>query len=488
MTHDYLLHGIGQWPSAYAYRYYTHDPYMGIGNWPPLYYVAEALWMFCFGTDRAAALWLTAFIAALCATLIFTALAEKAGKAVAFGAGLLFLLIPVVQWSNTLIMTDVAVAALSFAAALALARYLDAGRALDAAAFTLLAALAMLTKGSAFFLAAMPPAAVLVSGRLRLFREPSFWLIPFGIAVMVGPWYLYAKRFLAVGWDVVKPAYWQSVAQLGVIVLTHIGWLALLAPVGLWSILRARPVPGIAVVCALQPIAVVLFLALAPTPNEPRYLISALPPLLVLAAYGVTAVVGAVVGKKRRAQLLAPCLMAAIVVAAASVWLFRFDRPRTNEFRSIAEFIVGNTNPVYTAVLVSAEAEGPMIAEITERDPLRGTRFLIRPGKLFAHMNLFGEQYAAKYHSPAEEQTVIESLPISLVIVRRNPPADAAPHERMLRDAIHQFPDRWRGVRSFGSGDRIYDLFAPAHTSEMSGQQLEAFLMDLLKGTFHPKP
>ena len=57
-----------------------------------------------------------------------------------FGAGLLFLLAPIVQWSGTLVMTDVAVAALSFAAALALVRYLNSGESRDSAVFAILAA------------------------------------------------------------------------------------------------------------------------------------------------------------------------------------------------------------------------------------------------------------------------------------------------------------------------------------------------------------
>jgi len=487
LTHDYLLDGIGQRPTSYAYRYYTHVPYIGVGYWPPLFYVAEALWMFCFGTDRAAVLWMTAFIAALCATLMFAASRKNLGNAVAFGAGLLFLLAPIVQWSDTMIFTDLAVGALSFGAVLAMARYLDFGESRDSAGFAVLAALALLTKASSLFLGVIPPAAVLVSGRWRLIARRSFWLIPFIVMALAGPWYWFARSFLRVGFEgASKIDYAHSLAELGAGLWSNLGWLGVLALAGLWSLLRERPVPGIAVVCALEPIAVVLFLALAPTGNEPRYLIAALLPVLVLSAYGVRAVAAAA-GGKRRERLWASCLMTAIVLVAAHFWLFRFALPRPNEFRPIADFIVGHKNPVYTAVLVSADAEGPMIAEIAGRDPLRETRFLIRPGKLFARINWSGTRYALRYNSPQEMQALIDHLPVSLAIARRNPPPGALPHELMLLDAIHAFPDHWRAVRSFGSNGRIYDLFEPASKSGMSGEQLEAFLMDLLGGSFHPE-
>jgi hypothetical protein len=245
MTHDYLLHGIGQRPTDFAYLYYAHDPYIGIGNWPPLYYVAEALWIFCFGTERFAVLWLVAITSASCATLIFSVLRKDQGILAAFSAGLLFLLAPVVEWSTTLVMTDLPVAALSFAAVLALARYLDSGKSRDSAMFAALAGLAMLTKASALFLAAIPPAAVALSGRWRLLKRLSFWLMPAIVAVVAGPWYLFARRFIAVGFTgYLKVSYLQSLAELSAGIWTNMGWLTLLSLAGLWSLLRERPIPS----------------------------------------------------------------------------------------------------------------------------------------------------------------------------------------------------------------------------------------------------
>jgi D-alanyl-D-alanine dipeptidase len=59
------------------------------------------------------------------------------------------------------------------------------------------------------------------------------------------------------------------------------------------------------------------------------------------------------------------------------------------------------------------------------------------------------------------------------------------PHELLLLEAVHSFPDRWRAVRSFGSDGLIYDLYQPVSKTPMSGAELQAFLMDLLGRIFH---
>jgi hypothetical protein len=60
MGYDYVRSGVSQHPVAYAYNYYLHLPMIGIGHWPPAFYVAETLWMLLVGTSRADVLLLIA--------------------------------------------------------------------------------------------------------------------------------------------------------------------------------------------------------------------------------------------------------------------------------------------------------------------------------------------------------------------------------------------------------------------------------------------
>jgi hypothetical protein len=43
MVRDYLVHGLGQPPMAFAREYYVHYPKVALAHWPPLFYVVQAL-------------------------------------------------------------------------------------------------------------------------------------------------------------------------------------------------------------------------------------------------------------------------------------------------------------------------------------------------------------------------------------------------------------------------------------------------------------
>src|SRR5581483_5919113 len=65
VVHDYLVHGLGTNPIAFAEDYYVHYPKVAIGHWPPVFYGSEALWMVAFGRSRAGMLSIEVFFAFL---------------------------------------------------------------------------------------------------------------------------------------------------------------------------------------------------------------------------------------------------------------------------------------------------------------------------------------------------------------------------------------------------------------------------------------
>jgi hypothetical protein len=77
MIHDYLLHGLGTSPVRFLATWHSHYPLVGIGHWGPLYYGIEAVWMLLAGPSRAAALALSAVVAAATGTLIYAVAARR---------------------------------------------------------------------------------------------------------------------------------------------------------------------------------------------------------------------------------------------------------------------------------------------------------------------------------------------------------------------------------------------------------------------------
>jgi Dolichyl-phosphate-mannose-protein mannosyltransferase len=483
MFHDYLVQGMPQWPVRYATSYYIHIPYFAVGYWPPMFYVAESVWMICFGSARGEVLLLTALISALIAALLFFTTRGIVGAPAAFGIGLLFLLAPVVQQSGTAIMTDLPVALGTFVSILALARYVDSGSVKDAVLFGVLASCTILTKSSGFVLGALPPAAVLLTGRFHLFKRSSFWLMGIVVVVICGPWFLFTRDLISIGFVGIAKTFTGSFLFFSLALWHNLGLLLALSLLGAWRLVTRRPLGGLNAICMVVPVVAVLFFAISPTANEPRYLIAAFPPLLVLAASGFQWIAQAAAGRHASGRIVTPVLMAILVAGAAWAWLFDFPPIFPSPFRQSAEFV---TSHPYEAVLVNTDFEGPQIAEIASLEQRRARgRYLIRPSKMFARMNWMGSFYECRYKTPEEIETVIENLPVDLVILRREPAPTALLHERLLHQAVFEtFSDRWRKVYSVSSHDLTYDFFEPVSKPAVSAAALEKTIQGVLGSRF----
>jgi hypothetical protein len=484
LVHDYLVNGSLASPFSYAADYYTHTPFFALGYWPPLFYTAEALWMLVFGVSRPAVLVLIALIDAGSATLLFAHLRRECGNVAAFGAGFMFLLSPIVLWSSGLVMIDLLVTLLSFAAALSFARYMDSRRIGPIVGFSLLTAATLLTKSSGAFLAIVPPAAILVSGRFDIFKRFSFWFAPLFVAVLCAPWFLMTRGLLNRGFEgYQKPESLVTAAQLGIALWGNLLWLLPFALLGAWRLSRApRPMPGFAAVCLVQPAAVVAMLMLAPVGIEARYLTPAVPPLLVLTMYGIRDVSRLVAISQRTHAMTG--LVALLVASMLISTLHRLHPVVADPYRPIVNFVIERD---YHSVLVPSNAEGPVIAEISEREPDRTARFLVRPGKLLASIDWNGIKYRPRYQTKEEIQALFDRIPVDALILRTSPPDGALKHEILLRDMVLAFPERWRLVGSFGgpSSQTSYAVYEPLKLRELSQKELANFLGDSLNLAQH---
>ena len=471
MVRDYLTSGFSRTPIAFAQDFYLHVPYFGVGYWPPLFYLAEAIWMLAFGPGRPAALMLTALIVALIATLIFWVLRSTLGSLAAFGFGILFLLLPLVESNSMRVMTDLPITLLGFGALLALVNYLRSEHVAPLIVFTVLTAMTILTKGSGLYLTVLLPVSLIVTGRWRWFLRPSFWIAPLGIALLCAPWYIVSWKFLDRGF-LAGTDFALAVRVLGWDTIRDLGLLAPLAAWGAWASLRTRPIPPLATVCIVQPIVLAFFLRAAPIIVEPRYMIPAMPALVLLAGFGIHSIAKS--SPHGRTIILASTGLL-VAVASGRIYLDA-PPPAANMVTPVAQFVVGHTAPFYRAVMVSSNIEGPMIAEIVAIEPQPMARYLIRPGKVLARMTWLGLNYQNLYGNTEQLQAVFDRVPVNLVIVRSDLTDDALPHERILSETIHASPTRWRRVFPSEGQTSPYEAYEPIRTVPEDPAELKGFL------------
>ena len=97
MVHDYIVGGRLAPLEKFAKNYYLHYPKVSIGHWPPLFYVAQAVWTLVFPASRASLLLLMACITSVVAFALYRAVASEMGSFAGIAAGLFLISLPVTQ-------------------------------------------------------------------------------------------------------------------------------------------------------------------------------------------------------------------------------------------------------------------------------------------------------------------------------------------------------------------------------------------------------
>ncbi|QTL04520.1 hypothetical protein J5J86_04040 [Aquabacter sp. L1I39] len=461
---DYARAGFPS-PLAFARDYYLHYPKVGIGHWPPLYYMAEGLLFLASSPATPVALFLPALIAALLVASAGFLAALALGPLVGVGVGTVLLALPLLREATLIIMLDLPVALLVLLAILAYGRYLAAPRWVPALIFGLLAAMAILTKGTGAALALVPPFAVLLTGRFGLLRRPDFWLPLPVVAVIAGPWtlgtYSMAASGFQYGWGTAfirqaAETYWHGLlAGIG-------GPLVALAALGLLFVM-VRTWRGGDEAPAAQPwaavgaglLAVLAFQCIVPAGLDPRYLLPAAAPLLLMAAYGLMGVFSLLTRSWPLITGLLACLL--LLVIASPFLLVTLAKPSVGMVPAArAAMATGAANPL---ILVGSDAmgEGALVASVAQADRAM-LYFALRGSKLLAVSDWNGKDYAPLYPDAAALMRGLDDLGIGYVVLDTSPVAQAILHNRQLAEAAAVYPDRFRLLGTYPRSDRTGEV------------------------------
>ena len=456
LLHDYLLSGLAP-PVAFLRNFASHYPLVGIGHWGPLYYCVEAAWMLLFGCGRTAALLLAASITACIATICYAVAISRFGRAIAWLMAAAWIASPVAQESSSELMLDAPVALAVLLATLAYARFLASPTARRAVLFALVAVFAILLKGNSLCLALVPPLAVLMGRRFSLIRTPAFWLPLPIVACGVGPWYAFT-------WHLIEPGfryawglrYTEIAAPFNAVTLV---WAVgpLLLAMGLAGFVAClarahRPGRDEVMRCAAALVAaVVAFQCIVPAAVQDRYMLPAVPPLLLLAGFSLDRAArwlrAHLLATQLRRWALAPQVLLAIacLVALAPTAL---PAQQKQQFGLIAAARqVWAALPVMNrSVLVVANGgiEPAAIAELAMNDPHRPSMFAIRGSRLLGAGGYNNSDYVPRFQTVGQVMHAIDEYRIPLVLFASNGKPTEWQHVRQVAAAAASYPDRWQ--------------------------------------------
>lgn len=421
MFHDYLVQDFPANPMRFAEKYYQHYPKIGLGMWPPGFYLLQTAWELAFGESRNSLLLLMTTLAAFLSVQVYRHLREEFGDFLAALGGLLLLCQPLVVEHYSMLMAEVLSSILILAGAAAWGRFLETEKAKYALWFGFLAGVATMVKGSGLALAIQAPLAMAFMGSWHLLKRPAVWGGALLTATIAGPWtYAFRKIGPGVGgWLEPHPSWHFTSAAvplyLGKFFTTFGVVLVLLCLVG---IVAKCCQPGSrktfwAAMGALL-IATPVFQMILPVGLEARHLIPSFAPAVMFVVAGLDFLRrqspgGAEAsGQVREIASAGASLVLVVVGVVVAHWQARTDPKKWSGFAALAEAVLQDPALTNSQILISSDGrgEGMFISELCMREKRPG-HIVRRASKDLANMDWEGRGVQLKYRS---EDDVIEWL------------------------------------------------------------------------------
>lgn len=455
MVFDYLRGSLGSPPVPFAIDYYAHYPRIGIGHWPPFFYVMESAAFAIAGPTIQTAMMLVVLCLLATILLLYEQLRRTYDGFTALWCAALPLALPVVRRTSTLLLPDVAVGLLSLLAVFAFAKYLRTDRLRDILWFSLWASLAILTKGNGIALGLFAVLAILFT---RQFRVLWSWRLWFGGALVslatLSHFVLWNLATNTGGGGHLSHGYmlhnletisWQVPRVMGVAALV-------MAAIGAgWALCRGEEggqtdKTHLARTAAVYVAAVIIFHVVCPVTGEQRYLVTAVPAAFILIAdlsdrmnkFGM-----------RWSLLWAAAMSLAVFVPPAVSRHGPNYSSRATGYRAAVRNISNSGGPTVILVSGTSSVEGAILAARRLQDPDLND-YVLRASKVLATDSWSGKNYKLAVDQ-SQLKELLQSLPVHFVVLDdfEYPGQHVGAHHELLRKAIARNPDLFAKVGAF---------------------------------------
>jgi hypothetical protein len=442
----YLGSGLGQNPMAFAQDFYLHYPKVGLGHWPPFFYMVEAVWMQIFSVSRVSIFIFVATITSGLAVWISVLTYRSYGWLGGAMAGIAFISLPIIQQQTSSLMLDVPTALLIFCAAAFYAGYLKAPSWRFAAAFGISSGLAILTKGNALCLVFLPVCSLLITRRWNLLLRVDFWLPVPIVIVLVAPWYLLNLDNASDGF-MYKPGldYTASAIVFNLSALIrNLGWVGFALAIFAvhWTFMannsQERPSALLSCMSALL-LSVLVFQCLAPADLTERYIAPALPPAMLMALHGLRSIVRRLEACfTTQSYPLAKASVLAFLVGLIGINV-AFAPPKQKPHIGMVEAasaIFNKPDISNPLILVGSgpRGEGALIAEVARRDR-SGRYFVLRGTQVLGSGNFLGTDYASRFSNSSDLIAELSALGVATVVIDTSSDSRQFAHNKLLLEA-----------------------------------------------------
>jgi hypothetical protein len=458
LVRDFLVTADHSAPGHFAREYYKDFPKIALGHYPPFYYVVSAL-VLLVAPNIGALVALQGVLMAVLGGLVFASARRVIGVFPAVCAALMTMLVPMMWKLGLHVMADWLLACLCYLAVLCWVRYCERPTVGRSLLFGLVAALAILTKGSGIMLGAIPPLVLLLRRQWPLLRTWSWWAASVPVLLLAAPWIVLTAGITKEGMtgQTTLEFFRSAVAYYGVTLPETFGglWLAL-AVVGLAIWLHRAWLRSISdreatlLACLGGCLAIILFI---PAGLSSRYLAPVVPVLVLLACAGARGVSDLLLPARMRAWAASGLLILALALV---LQMHGMPQKEVHGFAEAAAFVQAQPQPDsmqrdFWLVSSEAKGEGAVIAEAAFRLPQRAPSRLriYRAGKELGASDWLGRGYQPAFATEPAVLAHLDKLGVRWVFVDLSGPEKLrVAHERLLETALRNAPGQWRLART----------------------------------------
>lgn len=451
MVRDYVAGITSHAPMPFARAYYEDFPKVALGHYPPGYYLLTGAALLV-NPSRDTLLVVQCLLGIAVGLLSYFLARRFLPPYPSLVAALLAAGLPVMLKTSQVVMADSLLVVLVLWALLVWLRQGSVPTWKVSLFFGLLAAAAILTKGSGLLLGALPVGTLVLQRQFGWLRQKGWWAALPPVALLAGPWMVLTVNISKEGMTGLSTLefFRQAIPHYALVEMPAAwGWLLTsLSAIGFCVLIlplfkKAATAEEAVLLSALA--GGVAILLLVPVGLTSRYLAPLLPLLAILALKGGETLAFFLPSSWRTSIACALALGGFALVAG-------LPEKQVHGFSEAVSFILKQEPPTSGAAkarwIISSEprGEGAVIAEAAFRLSVRSPSPLriYRAGKELSTSDWMGRGYKLAFETEAEILTHLDKTGIRWVLVDLSVPEKLrVAHNNLLEAAMKGAPDRW---------------------------------------------
>lgn len=436
---EYLEKGQFSNPMAFAEQFYIAYPKLSLGHWPPLYYTLVGFLFLLLPAVPETAAWINLFVTAFAGFLLAMLIRPSVGLGWSLVSALVFILLPVSLEAQNFFMLDQPLTVVVLLSAWAWWRFSYQPSYVLGLLYGTLAAAAIMIKGNGWLLALFPMFHILFTRRWALLRNPRTYAGALLCLLVVLPWYIVTAKISADGFNYAFGLdYATRALTQNLLTLYHnVGFfglaLALFALTRLWGAGENRKeLAGLVHISASMIAAVLLLHSLIPVDIVARYMLPAMPFLLLLTILGIVEMKNLVFFETHSMILRSTQAAALLLLLLPGLVNLSVVTPQGDLRMAEAAAMVIDSQQTQVVVIDGSPAgEGAFIAEALVASRARDL-YVVRSSKLLSESNFMGANYRLLTQTSVEIGAILHNLGAQYIVLERQEAGNLFPHSSLL--------------------------------------------------------